>query len=71
MQTPVKVYTIYRDSHVFIEETHGTIDHPLRARTQDFYFGGSGNTPNECLIGVIQSMREAADKLEEQVEEEE
>ena len=65
-----KVYTIYRDSHVFIEDTHGSIDHPLRARTQDFYFPGSGHTPNECLIGVIQSMRATADKLEELVERE-
>lgn len=62
-----KVYTI-NDSHVIIEDTHGSIDHPLRARTQDFYFGGSGHTPNECLIGVIQSMRKAADELEKQVE---
>lgn len=65
MPDPVKVYTIYRDSHVLIEKTHGRIDEPLRARTQDFCFIGTGHTPNECLIGVIQSMRAAADKLEE------
>lgn len=64
---PVKVYKIYRDSFVFIEETHGSIEEPLQARTQDFCFMGTGYTPNECLTGVIQSMRAAADKLEELV----
>ena len=67
MSSIKKVYTINHDSNVFIMDSHGCIDKPLLARTQGFYFGGSGDTPNEFLIGVIKSMREAADKLEEQV----
>lgn len=67
MFDPVKVYRIYRNSLVFIEETRGSIDEPLQARTQDFLFMGTGYTPNECLIGVIKSMRAAADELEKLV----
>ncbi len=71
MSDPAYVLKFDWDNRVIVDETHGTCDDKYHARVLDPVGLGGGDTPQEAILSLCESLREAADDIEKKLVQEE
>lgn len=64
MSNPAYVLKFHWDNRVTVNETPGLCDDRYYARILDPVGLGGGDTPQEAILSLCESLREAADDIE-------